>query len=455
MQNKTFKPDDLIDGQYEVLAEIGGGGFGKVVKVRDIYTGEEIALKYCFSNEPVDLRRFKREVRIMEGIKHENVVDIINSNIEFTPPYFTMPLALHPVTDIIPTLQGDLHKTIQVFEQICNGINAIHNSGHTHRDIKPDNVLVYDGDRIAVSDLGLAKFNERDTSILTRASIYIGTYDYMPPEQMQYGGTRDADHRGDIYQLGKTFYELLTGLRPAVMNPKALHVSFWYVIQKATRQEPDERYQSVGQLLDAIYDAKRASDPSSNPIALFGQLLSVAEQNLEKNEYDTDNVRKIIQTVYGAEDADDVIELFNKIPDRLIQVYVNNFAPEFEPVLEKYRKAIEDEAGEYPFSFAETVSRKMLIVFKNTKSSELKKDAVLAVLFASVKLNRFAAMSDFDTMLRDIYDDVDAFTIAGSLKDELDYYSRLYDRVPKKELHPALQSAWEACERLNQQEDEF
>jgi eukaryotic-like serine/threonine-protein kinase len=455
LNNEFYEIGDLIDGRYKVIDKLGGGGFGKVVKVVDLTNDEESALKYCSSDEEVDIRRFNREVRIMEGIKHENVMEVVSSNVEHVPPYFTMPVAFHPVTKIIPDLKGNVEKIIEVFEEICKGINAIHISGHTHRDIKPDNVLLFEDGRIAVSDLGLAKYDERDTSVLTRASIYIGTYDYMPPEQMLYAGTRDADHRGDVFQLGKTFYELLTGLRPTVMNPQAVPVSFWYVIQKATRQEPDERYQSVGLLLDAIHDAKRAMDPALNPIGVFGQLLSIAEEKLKANEYDPDNLKKIIQLMYSTDDQEDLIELFHKIPERLIQVYATDLVVDFEPVLEKYFAAIDDHAGSYPFSFAETVARKMMIVFRNTPSAELKKNAVLSVLYAAVRLNRWAAMGDFDNMLRETAEETDAHAIASGLRDKLGLYRRLYDRVPKKELHPALQLVWEACQKLDQEKIDF
>lgn len=447
MEIDFYNEGDVIDNRFRVLETLGGGGFGKVVKVLDLFEGNEVALKYCYSVDQVDIRRFKREIRIMEGIKHENVINIIGSNIEHNPPFFTMPIAKKSLTDVIPNLKDDIVKVTEVFESICKGINAIHISGHTHRDIKPDNVLLFDDNRIVVSDLGLAKFDERDSTVLTRASIAIGSRDYMSPEQMQYGGTRDFDHRGDVYQLGKTFYHLLTGLNPGIINIQSIPLSFRYAVQKSTRLEPDERYQSVGELLDAVLDARRAMDPSMNPKSVYEQLVSVAEEKLQSNEYDRENVTKLIELIFNTEDKDDIIEFFNKIPERLLPIYSTDLATEFEPVLEKYRKAIDSEVREYPFHFAEIVSGKMKLVYNSAQKSELKKDAILSTLFAAVSLNRFAAMGDFDRMLLSIVEDEDAFAIAGALKDEIGMYGRLYDRIPKKELHPAIKIVWEECER--------
>jgi eukaryotic-like serine/threonine-protein kinase len=442
-----FKKDDLIDDRYLVIEEIGGGGFGKVASVLDQQTNDIIALKYCTSNSDEYIRRFKREVRIMEKIEHENVIRILNSNVEYVPPYFTMPKALYPVTEIIPDIDGSIAKVVQVFESICKGINAIHISGYTHRDIKPDNALVFEGEKIVVSDLGLAKFDERDTTVLTRASIYMGTYDYMPPEQMIYGGTRDLDHRGDVFQLGKTLYQLITGHRPTVMNPDAVPIGIWYVIQRATRQNPDERYQSVGQLLDALHDAVRSVDPNMNTKGVIEQLLTVAEENLKSNQYDSENVSKLLQLIYSTEDNEEYIGLLHRIPNRILQMYSSNMFTEFEPIIEKYKKAIDKEVGGYPFSFAETVSDKMEIIFKNANSSEVKKNALLSILLAGRRLNRWSAMGDFDRLLQTINNDSDAYAVADGLREEIYDYQRMYDRIPKKELHPAIQVVWELCER--------
>jgi eukaryotic-like serine/threonine-protein kinase len=327
----AYMKDDLIDDRYIVKEEVGGGGFGKVVSVVDQSNGDELALKYCTALSEEDIRRFKREVRIMENIDHENVIKVLNSNIEHHPPYFTMPMALYSVTKIIPDLQGDIKKVLPVFESICKGINAIHSSGHTHRDIKPDNALVFEGNSIVVSDLGLAKFDDRDTTILTRASIYMGTFDYMPPEQMTYGGTRDLDHRGDVFQLGKTLYHLLTGYRPTVLNPDAVQIGIWYVIQKATRQNPDERYQSVNQLLDALHDAIRTTDPDMNPKGMFEELLTVAEEKLSSNQYDSRNITRLLQLIYSTDDMEDYITLFHRLPNRILQIYASNMSTELEP----------------------------------------------------------------------------------------------------------------------------
>lgn len=444
---QEFIKDNIIDNRYLVLKLLGGGGFGKVFSVYDQLTNEKVALKYCLSEDEEDIKRFNREVRIMETINHENVIQVLDSNLEHCPPYFTMPQALYSVLEIIPSIKGDIKKVLPIFESICNGIIAIHNSGHTHRDIKPDNVLVFEDSKIIISDLGLAKFDERDTTVLTRASIYMGTYAYMPPEQMTYGGTRDLDHKGDVFQLGKTLYHLLTGHNPTILNPEAVPIAAWYVIQKATRQTKDDRYHSVDQLLDALHDAVRSTDPEMNSKARFNELYTKIKEELKKDQYNLQDITKIFQIIYGTEDEDEYIDLFHEIPLMIIEVYSSNMTTEFEPIIEKYKKIIDKKVGGYPFSFAESISLRMEVVFKNTSSLDLKKNAILCILMAAHRLNRWTAMGYFDKLLQSIEDDHVAYAVADGLKEEIFDYKGLYQRVSKKELHPAIQIVWEQCEK--------
>src|SRR5699024_4008058 len=116
-----YKKDDLIDNRYMVKDKLGGGGFGKVLNVLDQQNEDIIALKYCTSFSEEDIRRFKREVRIMESIDHENVIKVLDSNVEYNQPYFTMHMALYSVTETIPILEqsdGDIWRRCNDFESI-------------------------------------------------------------------------------------------------------------------------------------------------------------------------------------------------------------------------------------------------------------------------------------------------------------------------------------------------
>ncbi|GBG10268.1 putative serine/threonine protein kinase [Paenibacillus agaridevorans] len=453
--NYNFSAGDLFDSRFTLIRQIGGGGFGTVFEVYDSLLNYNQALKFCKSSELEDIRRFKREVRIMKSLDHKNVITIIHENVEHDPPYFTMPLASTSVVDVTPRILGNTGTAIDIFTQICEGVSYIHAAGFTHRDIKPANVLILSDGTVVVSDLGLAKMDERDSSILTRATINIMTTDYAPPEMFGYAGTRDLDHRGDIFMLGKTLYNLLSNQNPRLMNPKSVQQGFWYVILKATRHECDDRYQSVGELLDALNDAKRAYDPTMKPKEVFESLLITANENLKSNQYDYDNVQKIIQSLFPVDEPELFLDLFDKIPVKILSLFAGDLATEAEPLLEKYYINIKKRVGDRPYSYADEVTFNMTSVFNYAKSPQIKSYALMSILNAAVRLNRFASMDKFDNLLLSLTSEDDAFAVAATLRDEVSLYRRLYKRLVKSQLHPAIQLVWEQCKREDERENEI
>ena len=220
---------------YNIIEQIGKGGFAEVYKCQHSETMEYFALKICTKDEGDNFKRFAREVRLMNSISHPNVVSIEFSNIDNKPYYFVMPLAKASLESYIPKLKDNHTFALKVFLEVCQGIKAIHKSGKFHRDIKPDNVLILPDDTILVSDLGLGKFEHRDSTILTSSNIYMGTEGYIPPEFKTAQGTKNADKRGDIYQLGKMLYKVLTGENPILIETRTLPSSLIYIISKATK----------------------------------------------------------------------------------------------------------------------------------------------------------------------------------------------------------------------------
>ncbi|WP_214802399.1 serine/threonine-protein kinase [Exiguobacterium sp. ERU656] len=435
-----FKQGDLIDGKYKVIKKIGEGGFGAVLEVYSLEKRDYFALKYCSSKDQDYLKRFDREVRLMQAINHENVIKVFDFNLDYDVPYFCMPLAKHSLKEIVPL---EVAHCAQIFEQMCNGVNAIHLSGSTHRDIKPENILVMHDDTIVVSDLGLSKFDMRDSTVLTQTDVWMGTSAYMPPEQRTFGGTRDLQHSGDVYMLGKTLYEMISGRVPYAINYSEVPTKFHMVIRKATQEHAEDRYQHVGNLLDAFLDSYRVMTEIN--INSFKTIIKIAMEKTKQKESIEEFAITIVDYVKKQEDFKEVIEMFHEINEEVLENIVINHESIFLDLLKKYHRAIEREIENFPFIFAEEVDKRMNILIKQTTSVEIKSKALTIILIAAVDLNRFSVMDSFNSILTKVNDEVLAEYIAEELRTNINYYKKIYDQIPRRELHPAIAVVWDRC----------
>jgi serine/threonine protein kinase len=208
--------------RYEILEEIGRGGMGVVFKARDQRLGRVVALKRLpdnLRNHPKAIKLFLREARAAAALNHPNIVTLFDAGQEGDTFYITMELLEGS------PLQTILHKRKQLAPrdvarlgiQAAGGLQYAHEQRIVHRDVKTGNLFFTRRKRLKIMDFGLAKMVEE----VRRASTVIGgTPYYMAPEQA-IGGT--IDHRADIYALGVTLYELITGAVPFADGDVAFH----------------------------------------------------------------------------------------------------------------------------------------------------------------------------------------------------------------------------------------
>jgi eukaryotic-like serine/threonine-protein kinase len=207
-------PGHLLAQRYEVLSLLGEGGMGAVYKARDVELGRVVALKVIrpeLARNRAILDRFKQELILATQVTHRNVVRIYDlgeaEGIKFITMEYVegenLALVLHQRTKLPPK------EAVALIEQVCRALEAAHNVGVIHRDLKPQNIMWEKGGRILVMDFGLAKTLEGDR--MTQTGAMVGTMEYMSPEQAL---AHNLDQRSDIFSLGLIFYELLTGQTP-------------------------------------------------------------------------------------------------------------------------------------------------------------------------------------------------------------------------------------------------
>ena len=238
-------------GDYQLIAEVARGGMGIVFKAQDT-SGNLVALKTIRRDRISGsefVQRFAREVQAAQQLKHPNVMPILDVGEADGFPFFTMEfvpqgsLSQHRAR----FFQGDPRATVRLMEQVARGVQHAHDHGVLHRDLKPGNILLGEGDIPRVSDFGLAKIVGSDGE-LTRTGQLLGTTPYMAPEQAT-GRIHEIGPCSDVWALGVILYELLAGRRPFIADDDVVLIR---QIQTEAPSRPSKLRPEIAAELDAI-----------------------------------------------------------------------------------------------------------------------------------------------------------------------------------------------------------
>ena len=275
-------------GKYEILAELGRGGFAVVYKARDVALDRIVALKVlrpALSDDPDFVARFKQEARAVAGLKHSHIVTVydaaqIDGQLIITMQYvegrtLREELAQGPLP---------LDRALTILEQIAGALDYAHQRGVVHRDVKPANILLENtgqGVHATLLDFGLAKAMEASTALTSQGTL-LGSPEYMAPEQADPNRANEIGPAADRYALGIVTYQLLTGRvpfpgnTPATLNahlnlkptdPHTLRAEVSpqvsTILLKMLAKSPADRYASAGEFVQAL---RSAVTPAIHPI---------------------------------------------------------------------------------------------------------------------------------------------------------------------------------------------
>ena len=434
-----FNVGDTIDGRYLVRAarqrRDGGGS-----RVEDQTTHETLALKYCKPNQ--NRRRFARKVRLMEGIQSPHVIPISGSNLDHEPPYFVMPLAELAQTDL-PSLVGDEATGLEIFRQVCLGVQHLHARGVFHRDLKPANVLRLPDGRMVVCDLGLARPENRDTTVLTRSIGWVGTEAYLAPEQRQPEGSRNSDARTDVYQLGKVLYQIVTGKHPRSVDYSKLPGGLNYIVKTATAEDAGDRYQSVAKLEAALNAYRASKDLHQNPREVLEHLIVRIEGDYPNAVPQSTHLAQVLETLShgGWLEHNLVIECFHRVPTAWLPAMARDHEPLLNPVLGTYATAIGERVGGYNFDFANDVSERMRPIFDHSPAVRTKVLALRSLMTAADKLGRWKPQRTFCGYLEGIKTIDMALPVAEMITEFARPCVRNFQGFDMEMFHPAIQTA--------------
>lgn len=258
----ALRPGDVLADRYEMVRQVGRGGFGIVVLVEDRVVQEELILKFLAPQVAADelmISRFKHELRLARKITHENVIRIYDfitfgRTYAISMEYFpSLPLSVEMRSgQAFPTRRG-----LGILREVCAGLEVAHRAGVVHRDLKPANILIGDLGGVKLVDFGLAAGLSADTSRLTKSGLLVGTPTYMAPELVE---GRDADSRSDIYSLGVVMYELFTGQVP-YEGPNSLAILYQHF--EGNLQAPRKINPEISEPLEALILKTMALDPAA------------------------------------------------------------------------------------------------------------------------------------------------------------------------------------------------
>ncbi len=326
-----------VADRYEIVGKVGTGGMSDVYKAMDLTLGRNVAIKVLkpeFSEDLNFVTKFRTEAQSAAGLEHPNIVNIYDVGSERGMHYIVMEYVEGITLKTYIEKKGQLSfkETVSIAIQVGRGIEAAHNKGIIHRDIKPQNIIISTEGKVKVTDFGIA----RAANANTISSDVMGSVHYSSPEQARNGF---VDGKSDIYSLGIVMYEMVTGrvpfdgdttvavaiqhLQEEMVVPSAyapnLPISMEKIILKCTQKNPDRRYESMTALLADLRKALVSPDEDfvvMVPVVNQDKTRVIAADDLKQIKEEagsiylkTDGVvRKKEETPEAYDDEDDELE---------------------------------------------------------------------------------------------------------------------------------------------------
>jgi serine/threonine-protein kinase len=272
--------EELLDGRYELRDLIGSGGMARVYRAFDRTLKREVAVKMLIGDtvdEAASVERFRREARAAANLSHPNIVGIYDwgeTNGAHSHSSYFMVMELVPGENLKEIIDGRGHlpegEALDIAAQVAAALQAAHDHGVVHRDVKPQNILIGSSGQVKMTDFGIAR--AAGLTQLTATDAICGTPYYLSPEQAL---RQPLDSRSDVYGLGVVLYEMLTGtelfhgsplevamrhVEEEAPTPRALRpeisAATETIVRRALAKKPDHRFQSAGEMRTALRQAR-------------------------------------------------------------------------------------------------------------------------------------------------------------------------------------------------------
>jgi eukaryotic-like serine/threonine-protein kinase len=276
----------VLSKRYELRDQLGAGGMAEVFLGRDKVLGRKVAVKTLlgqYAGDPHFIERFRREAQHAAALNHPQIVSVYDTGSDDGTHYIVMEYVDGKTLREIVREEGPLlpERVAEIGADVCAGLAYAHEHGIVHRDVKPANIMVTASGAVKVADFGIARAVSSDT--VTQTAMVLGTAQYFSPEQAQ---SAPVDARSDIYSLGVVLYEMLTRqvpftgsspvaiaykhvkeapVLPSRLNPD-VPASLEAIVMKALAKNPDNRYQSAGEMREDLLRALHGRPVEATPV---------------------------------------------------------------------------------------------------------------------------------------------------------------------------------------------
>lgn len=408
-----------------VITEVLAGGMSEVYRVFD--GKERYVLKIVKEDATEDnITLFRREIRILKNLNHPNIMEIVADTYDSVRPYYVMPNCGKSFVDLACTQASEL-ELLDYAISFCEAIQYAHEVGVYHRDIKPQNVLLYKR-IVKVSDFGLSRFVNRDTATMTKTSTTAGTAGYMPPEYLT-GEFKNGTVGSDVYMIGKTLYYVFShGKDISNVRAEMVSVPIFSIVDKCTKDAPTQRYSSVSTIVGELKDYRDLLKAAETAPKTIKEIKAIYKPNTPQFNKE---VFKTLSTLgYNFKDWANTLEQL--VDQELVQVLMYNRDSTVALSLH-FIDCMKNSSDFIQFDDIDEYARLTKILVKINTDESIKQSLILFLQNMSICYNRFSAMKE----------------VASILNEQID---RDYERY---KIFVMLQqkSLQEICQRLNSDSD--
>lgn len=373
-----------------VITEVLAGGMSEVYRVFD--GKERYVLKIVKEDATEDnITLFRREMN------HPNIMEIVADTYDSVRPYYVMPNCGKSFVDLACTQASEL-ELLDYAISFCEAIQYAHEAGVYHRDIKPQNVLLYKR-IVKVSDFGLSRFVNRDTATMTKTSTTAGTAGYMPPEYLT-GEFKNGTVGSDVYMIGKTLYYVFShGKDISNVRAEMVSVPIFSIVDKCTKDAPTQRYSSVSTIVGELKDYRDLLKAAETAPKTIKEIKAIYKPNTPQFNKE---VFKTLSTLgYNFKDWANTLEQL--VDQELVQVLMYN-RDSIVALSLHFIDCMKNSSDFIQFDDIDEYARLTKILVKINTDESIKQSLILFLQNMSICYNRFSAMKDVASILNEQID---------------------------------------------------